>query len=261
MIDTHAHLCDEMFSADRREVLECAFASGVEKIVEIAERPEAWPNARVFASSGEFSGRLFWTAGLHPHHAGAATEESYPCMIEAARHERCVAIGEIGLDFHRNGSHLEIQKAVFLKCLEAARQAQKPVVIHCRDAWDETLSLLHNFYGGEKPREIRGVFHCFQGEWEIAKEILEMGFMLGVDGPITYPTAKGLREVFTRVSLERLVLETDSPYLPPQGYRGKRNEPSYLRLIAERLAEIRGVPFEEVVRQTSLNARRLFRIE
>lgn len=257
LIDTHAHICDAQFDADRDAVVARAKDAGVDTIVEIADAPDGWKKAKAFAQKTG----SHWTCGFHPHYAEEQAGFDFDIMRQESTSLDCVAVGEIGLDYVKSSASKEQQISLFRKTLEVAAEANKPVVIHCREAQADTLRILKSFYGGMARRDlIIGVIHCFSGDIHFAEGCLDLGFCLGVDGPITYPSAKNLREVISQTPLDRIVLETDAPYLPPQSYRGKRNESSYLVEIADKLAEIFQKDREEIGRITTENARRLFRI-
>lgn len=256
IIDTHAHLTDEKFDSDRADALARAQTAGLQALVEIGESPERWDKALAFARSQPF---LYCTLGIHPHHAKDAKREDWEKLRFLSADPKVKAIGEIGLDYFRNESPQDVQRTVFEKALTLARDAQKPVVVHSREAHEDMLSVLKNFFP-KNPPVLSGVLHCFQGSWEWAQEILARGFCLGFDGPITYPKSDGLRDVLQRMPQDRILLETDCPYLPPQAYRGKRNEPAYLALVAEEAAKVRGLSIEELGRITTENAKRLFKI-
>lgn len=261
LVDTHAHLCDPQFDTDRAEAAERASRAGLSAIVEIADGPDGWEKARAFAASVS-SPRFYWACGFHPHYAEAAEGFDFSRMKAAASSPDCVAVGEIGLDYFKSTASKDAQMALFRKTLEVSAELGKPVVIHCRDAQADMLRVLKGFFGGSVNREIcPGVIHCFSGDSHFAEGCLDLGFYLGVDGPVTYPGAKALRDVLRQVPLEKIVLETDCPYLPPQSYRGRRNEPSYLTHIAEKMAELFQKSPEEVAGVTTQNARRLYRIK
>lgn len=280
LIDTHAHLCDAQFDADRKEVLERAKEASISTIVEIADAPSQWEKAKkISQESGVLrqaskkpttdDSRLttpvfpsvYWACGFHPHFAEEAAGFNFDIMKEAASDAKCVAIGEIGLDYCKSRASREKQIALFKKGLEIAAELAKPVVIHCRDAQADTLRIIRSFFRGLADRALAsGVIHCFSGDFHFAEGALELGFFLGVDGPITYPSAQNLRQVIGKVPLERILLETDSPYLPPQNFRGKRNEPSYLGKIAEKLSEVLERELGKVAEMTTENAKKLFRI-
>ncbi len=277
LIDTHAHLCDPQFDADRPEALSRALNQGIGTIVEIADEPAGWDRARDLAlgstkassasatqsSPSNLSAQpnVFWTCGFHPHYAMQGETFDFAAMREAGAQERCVGIGEIGLDYVKSEAPKEAQAATFRKALEAAAEINKPVVIHCREAQADTLRILKSFYAGTSRRDsVTGVIHCFSGDAHFAEGCLDLGFYLGVDGPITYPSAKALREVIAQVPLDRVVLETDSPYLPPQKFRGQRNESAHLTHIADKICELFGKSIDEISQITTQNAKNLFRL-
>ncbi|MBI1979206.1 MAG: TatD family hydrolase [Elusimicrobia bacterium] len=261
LVDTHTHLCDTQFDLDRESVLQRAKENGLRTIVEIAESPEVWERAQNFSERFP-EPFVYWACGYHPHYAGQVREEDFSIMKERLSHPRCVAVGEVGLDYAKSAASREEQISLFRRTLESASESGKPVVVHCRDAQADTLRLLKSFFGGLSRRELcAGVIHCFSGDLSFAQGCLDLGFYLGVDGPITYPSAKSLREVIAQVPLDRIVLETDSPYLPPQPFRGKRNESGYVTFVAEKLAELFSKSVEDISTITTQNADRLFRIK
>jgi TatD DNase family protein len=197
------------------------------------------------------------TVGIHPHDAGGAVEADFAEMEKLARGEaKVVGFGEMGLDFYRNLSPPEVQREVFRRQIAMARELGKPLVIHCRDAHDETLAIL----GEERAREIGGVMHCFSGDVEIARRCLDLGLFISLAGPVTYKNARALPEVARFVPEDRLVVETDCPYLPPTPYRGKRNEPAYVAFTAAFVAELRGVAPDALGAAVTANAATLFGI-
>jgi TatD DNase family protein len=193
------------------------------------------------------------TVGIHPHDAATGDEAALAEIARLAAEARVVAIGEIGLDFFRNLASREDQARVFRRLLDLARSAGKPVVIHCRDAHAEVVQILTE----EKVQDIGGIMHCFSGDVAVARRCLDLGLVLSLAGPITYPNARALPEVARFVPGDRLVIETDCPFLPPQGHRGQRNEPAYLGLTAARVAELRGVPVEALAHELTANACRV----
>jgi TatD DNase family protein len=266
IIDTHAHHADATFDADRTETLARARAAGVTVLVEIAEEEPQWAKARALAEQNNF---MWWTAGIHPHHAGTPDAGFWKRLKDQLTHPRLVGVGEVGLDYFRNPVPSAQQIDVFSRAVETACGANKPLVLHCREmdvgetrAQEDMLGVLRKFFISDwDPRgPFRGVAHCFQGRPDMAREFMALGFCLGADGPLTYPNAGRLRELFAGVPLDFIVLETDSPYLPPQEKRGQRNESSFLPAVARALAALHGVSLEDVASRTAANARRLFHL-
>jgi TatD DNase family protein len=254
LFDTHAHLHFPDYADDLDAVLERAHEAGVRGMVTIGTDRET--NQAVV----ELARRLpdVWaTVGIHPHDAGEALEADFAEMEKLARSEaKVVGFGEMGLDFFRNLSPPEAQREVFRRQISMARELGKPVVIHCRDAHHETLAILAE----ERAREIGGVMHCFSGDVEIARRCLDLGLFISLAGPVTYKNARALPEVARFVPEDRLVVETDCPYLPPTPHRGKRNEPAYVVLTAAFVAELRGVAPEALGAAVTANAATLFGI-
>jgi TatD DNase family protein len=253
LFDTHAHLHMPEFAEDLAAVLERARAAGVQRLVTIGTDVETTVAALALA---EREDRVWATAGIHPHDAAAADEAAFAAIERLAGHPRVVAIGEIGLDFFRNLSPPDVQARTFRRLLGLARRLGKPAVMHCRDAHAETLAILEE----ERVGEVGGIMHCFSGDVAIARRCLDVGLLISLAGPVTYPSARALPDVARFVPGDRLVVETDCPFLPPQGYRGRRNEPAYLAHTAARVAELRGEPLARLGPQMSANARRLFRV-
>jgi TatD DNase family protein len=267
LIDTHCHLCDPAFDGDREAVLERAWAAGLEAVVEIADSEEGWAKAR--ALSEHPSGRVWWAAGFHPYHAGRFDPGLPRRLAEALRHPRAVAIGEIGLDYF---IHCDVPRPRQLEAFRAlarvGAETGKPLVLHCRDssvdsadAQEDMLNVLRDFFSageGAPSAGIRGVAHCFQGTKAGAESLIGMGFLIGVNGPVTYPKAGALRGMLKNVPLGSLVLETDSPYLPPQAHRGRRNEPSFLPAVAEALASVKDLAVDHISAAAAVNSRGLF---
>ena len=251
-IDTHAHLDMGDFEADRPQVLERAWERGLAAVITIGIDLESSRQALALA---ETNPHIWATVGLHPHEASAADEPALSEIRVLAGDPKVVAIGEIGLDFFRNYSPREHQKACFRRCLQLARECSLPIVIHDREAHEETLQILAE----EKAWEIGGLFHCFSGDWALARRCLDWNFFLSVTGALTYKKGSPLEEVVLRAPLESLLLETDAPFLAPHPFRGKRNEPAYLVHTAARLAEIRGIPLAELAPVLYQNTCRAFR--
>lgn len=255
--DTHAHLGDARFDPDRAEVLARGLARGVTRIVEVADAPADWERSIGLCRANP--DLLRCALGLHPYHA---PEWSPELEGRLARSPEVVAVGEVGLDYAKCAVPRAIQEEALLKMLALAGRLRLPVVLHCRDAYADLLHLLAGFYGGRPPEgRYRGVLHCFSGNAEEALAAVRLGFALGADGPVTYPKNDALRAALQGAGLDALVLETDSPYLPPQSRRGERNEPGLLPEIAAKVAVLFDVPVSEAARRTSANARDLFRWE
>jgi TatD DNase family protein len=254
LFDTHAHLHVPEFAEDLAAVLERARAAGVQRLVTIGTDVETTVAALALAEREE---GVWATAGIHPHDAAAADEAAFAAIERLADHPRVVAIGEIGLDFFRNLSPPDVQARTFRRLLGLARRLGKPAVMHCRDAHAETLAILEE----ERVSEVGGIMHCFSGDVAIARRCLDAGLLISLAGPVTYPNARALPDVARFVPADRLVVETDCPFLPPQGQRGRRNEPAYLALTAARVAELRGESLATLGPRMSANARRVFRVE
>ena len=251
LIDTHAHLGMEEFASDREEVLQRAHDAGVEAIVVIGSDLKESQKAIELAQQFPF---LYASIGLHPHEACNARSAIWDQLRSLANEEAVVAIGETGLDYHYRHSPPEVQQEVFRQHVNWAKEAHLPLIIHSREAEADTLAILKQ----ERAEEVGGVMHCFSGGLKMAEEAGQMRFSISVAGPITFPKSEGLKEVVAQLPPQRLLLETDCPYLSPQGYRGKRNEPAYLRLIAQEVADLKGVTLADVARFTTANAISLF---
>jgi TatD DNase family protein len=252
-IDTHAHLEMEAFEGDREAVLERAAAAGLTAIITVGT---TLPDCEKAVALARRYRPIYAAVGIHPHEVKGIDASTYDALRIVAREKKVIAIGEIGLDFFYDHSPRDVQIRRFNEQLDLAEELDLPVIIHDRDAHAETLGLL-------RPRKgrLRGALHCFSGDAAMARECVALGFHLSVAGPVTYPKADQLREVAREIPLEWLLIETDAPYLAPQPYRGKRNEPAYVVETARRLAEIRGMPAGELERRTAANARLLFRID
>jgi TatD DNase family protein len=254
LFDTHAHLHFPELAADLDAVLERARAAGVIGMVTIGTDRDTNPAAVALA---ERLPDVYATVGIHPHDAGEVTEADFEAMERLARgSSRVVALGEMGLDFFRDLSPRDVQETVFRRQLDMARRLRKPVVIHCRDAHPETLAILAD----ERAGEVGGVMHCFSADVDVAKRCLDLGLSISLAGPVTYKNARALPEVARFVPAERLVVETDCPFLPPHPHRGQRNEPAWVAITAARVAELRSVSPEALGESTTENALRLFRI-
>ena len=257
LIDSHAHLEYDQFDEDRAAMLDRARAAGVEGILAIgsgsgSDRLDA---ALPFAETHDW---IWATIGIHPSDAQEATEQHYARLEELARRPKVLAWGEMGLDYHYEDPPREIQQRVFTRQLEIARAARLPVVLHCRDAWPDALEILEREWA---PSGLGGIFHCFTAGMDEAKRGLEMGFLVSFAGNLTYKKSEPLRQVARQLPLDRILIETDSPFLPPEGRRGKRNEPAFVVEVAKTLANVRDLSVEEIARKTAANFRRFFRLE
>ncbi|MEW9052950.1 MAG: TatD family hydrolase [Neobacillus sp.] len=254
LFDTHAHLNAEQYNEDLQEVIERAQEEGVSNIVVVGFDRPTIEKAMELAENYEF---IYACVGWHPVDAIDMTEEDLVWIEELAAHPKVVAIGEMGLDYHWDKSPKEIQKSVFRKQIQLAKKVKLPIVIHNRDATADIVEILQE----EGAEEVGGIMHCFSGSAEIAKECVKMNFYISLGGPVTFKNAKKPKEVAAEIPLDKLLIETDCPYLTPHPHRGKRNEPSYVKLIAEQIAEIKGISLEEVAVATTRNAKKLFDIK
>lgn len=250
LVDSHAHLDNDAFAGDLPAVLERAREAGVERIITIGTDLESSRRAQALA---EAHPQIWFSPGIHPQEADRPGDVT--ALRALAGHPRAVAVGETGLDFVKNHSSVPNQKDLLVRHLEIALDADKPVTIHCREAHGDLFPILR----AHAP--LRGVIHCFSGPWAQAERYLGLNFYLSIAGPVTYPTAKELRETVQRIPLDNLLVETDCPFLPPQKFRGQRNESSYVRYAAAEIAALQGRTVEEVMEATSRNARNLFGIE
>jgi len=241
LVDSHCHLHDPQFDPDRDAVIERALAAGVATMM-VIDAPE-------FAEHYPF---MYATIGVHPHEAAKATEETFARMRDLAGHPKVLAIGEIGLDYHYDFSPRDVQHRVFERQLEIAAEFHKPIVIHTREAWDDTLAHMPTLPHG-------GIMHCFTGTVDQAQQALALGFHLGFGGVLTFPKANELRDAARITPDDRLLVETDCPYLAPVPHRGKRNEPAFVVEVSRKVAALRGISVEEVGRAAGANFRALFR--
>jgi len=252
LVDSHAHLDDPKLAAEEGEVLRRAGEAGVAHVVAVGADVASSRRAVEIARRVP---QVSATVGVHPHDAATVTEGDWQGLRSLAASGRVVAVGECGLDFFRDLSPRDVQRAVFARHLAMARELGLPVVVHCRDAYEECLSILQS----ELATPIRGVLHCFQGDAAVARRALDLGLHLGIGGMLTFPREEALRGVVRRLPLGRLLVETDAPYLTPRPKRG-RNEPAYVRLVAECLAQVLGVSLGDVAGATAANAQRVFRL-
>lgn len=254
LIDTHAHINATQFESDLEEVIARAKDEGVSTIVVVGFDRATITKAMELI---EIYDNIYATIGWHPVDAIDMTDEDLEWIEGLASHPKVVAIGEMGLDYYWDKSPKNIQKEVFRKQIALAKKVKLPIVIHNRDATADVVEILKE----EGASEVGGIMHCFTGSYEVAKQCMDMNFYISFGGPVTFKNAKVPKEVATKIPLDRLLVETDCPYLTPHPFRGKRNEPSYVKLVAEQIAELKGITFEELAQQTSDNARKLFDIK
>ena len=262
LVDSHAHLDGKQFDSDREQVIARAREAGVTTMVAIGNG-DGPPNLDAGIKLADQHPFMYATLGIHPHEASLASDHAYAEMERLARHPKVIAWGEIGLDYYYDHSPRETQKTVFARQMELAAAAKLPIVIHCRpsdgsdNAWEDCLGLIQQQWA---PRGLGGILHCFTGTWAHAKRALDMGFMISFAGNVTYPKAQQIRDAALQVPLDRLLIETDCPYLAPVPFRGKRNEPAYVKETARQLGELRGLSIEAMGEQTARNFYSFFKI-
>jgi TatD DNase family protein len=256
LIDSHAHIDFPQFAEDRDAMLERAREAGVNTLLAIGTGPgpEKLDAALPYAESYDW---IYSSVGIHPHEAKEATPGHFDQLARLAQHPKVIAWGEIGLDYFYDHSPRDAQARVFGSQMELAHAARLPVIIHCRDAWDDCLDMLAEHW---KPTGLGGILHCFTSTLDHARRGLDMGFLISFAGNSTYPKAQNIRDVAKELPLENILIETDAPFLAPQPYRGKRNEPAYVSEVAKTLANVRNLPPEEIAATTASNFRRFFGI-
>jgi TatD DNase family protein len=255
LIDSHAHIQGKEYAGEVEAVIERARTAGVEKIIVVGGAGDMSSNTEAVALAARFE-NVYATVGMHPHDAKDVSAEDLAKLRELIVHSKVVAVGETGLDYYYSHSPHDVQRRVFTQFIYMARETRLPIVVHEREAAVESAELLRREGAGE----LRGVIHCFTGDYNAARAYLDLGFYLSFTGIITFKNAEPLREVVRRVPLERMLVETDSPYLTPVPHRGKRNEPAYVRWVAEMIARIKAICLEEVAETTTGNAAALFKI-
>jgi len=251
-IDTHCHLDFPEFDADRDEVIARAKNAGIGYIINIGSSLQGSSKSLELSRQYDF---IYAAIGLHPHEADKFNDEAKAAIEELAGNDKVAAIGETGLDYYRNFSKAENQRVLFRYLVKKAGDLNLPLVIHSRQAQEETLKILNEH------RPIKAVVHCFSGDEDFLKECLGFGFFISFTCNISYKKARDLRAIVKLTPLDRLMLETDAPFLPPEGFRGKRNEPAYVRILAEEIARIKEITFEEVARITTDNAKMFFNLK
>ncbi|MBK9308860.1 MAG: TatD family hydrolase [Nitrospira sp.] len=255
LIDTHTHLDDARYNDDREAMIARAREAGVEAFLTIGCD---LTTSRAAVALGDHYPFVYASVGVHPHEVKHIQDDWYDEFRRLARSQKVVAYGEIGLDYHYNHSSPKEQRDRFREQIQLARELTLPVIIHTREAQEDTITILRE----EKASDVGGVFHCFAGDVWLAKEALDLGFYLSFSGILTFHNATALREIAKQAPLDRVLIETDCPYLTPVPHRGKRNEPAYVTQVAQQLASVHGsaLSFEQIGRQTSDNAKRLFKI-
>ena len=253
LIDTHVHLNADQYDEDLQEVIDRALEEGIDRMFVVGFDTNTIERTMKLIDQYDF---IYGIIGWHPVDAIDCTEERLQWIEELSRHPKIIGIGEMGLDYHWDKSPKDIQKEVFRKQIALAKRVQLPIIIHNREATQDCVDILKE----ENASEVGGIMHSFSGSNEIADEILKMNFYVSLGGPVTFKNAKQPKEVAKHVPLDRLLVETDAPFLSPHPYRGKRNEPARVKLVAEQIAELRGLTYEEVCEATTENAERLFKL-
>ncbi|MGN1191611.1 MAG: TatD family hydrolase [Dorea sp.] len=252
IFDTHAHYDDEQFDADREELLNSMAEQGVGTIVNVSA---SYPSCEQVTEMVQKYPFMYAAVGVHPDHVGDLNEETFARMKKLFANDKVIAVGEIGLDYYWDNESHDLQKAWFTRQLELARELDLPVLIHSREAAADTMDIMKGHAEG-----MSGVIHCYSYSKEMAREYVKMGFYIGVGGVVTFKNARKLKETVAEIPLTSIVLETDCPYLAPEPNRGKRNNSAYIRYVAEEIARIKGITYEEVVAQTEENARKMYRL-
>ncbi|MCO5143668.1 MAG: TatD family hydrolase [Oligoflexia bacterium] len=259
LIDSHAHL-DYEYDLSTDELIQEAVVAGVTEIVTIAAAPESLKKVRDLADRYK---NIYFSTGIHPHDAKEFNQDIFNQMKALVEHPKCVAVGELGLDYYYDHSEHDVQKSVLKQQLDFSIEKGKPVIVHTREAEADTIHYLkehaprfHTNYKNKVP----GIIHCFSGSAELAKSCLDLGYFLSFSGIITFKNADSLREIVKNTPLERILVETDSPYLAPIPHRGKKNHPSYTKIVAEKVAEIKGLTIDEVIRVTRNNTKEVFQL-
>jgi TatD DNase family protein len=256
LIDSHAHIDFPQFAEDRDAMLQRAREAGVQALLAIGTGPgpEKLDAALPYAEQHDW---IYTSIGIHPHEAKEATPQHFDQLARLAQHPKVIAWGEIGLDYFYDHSPRGVQADVFRTQMDLAHAAKLPIIIHCRDAWDDCLALIEQHW---QPTGLGGILHCFTSTLAHAKRGLDMGFLISFAGNSTYPKAQTIRDVAKELPLNRILIETDAPFLAPQPFRGKRNEPAYVTEVAKTLATVRNLPAEELAATTASNFRQFFGI-
>lgn len=256
-IDSHVHLEMPQFDTDRDEVIQRAQDAGIHMMLNIGSAEPATDSLRRAFDLVERHDFMYTSVGVHPHEAMQVTESYYETLVTAAAHPKVIAWGEIGLDYHYDNSPRDIQRQVFRRQIDLARSINRPVLIHTRAADEDTIAILR---GAAAQGPLRGILHCFTGGEALARTAVEMGFLISFSGILTFKTAQDLRDIAARLPLDRVLIETDCPFLAPVPHRGQRNEPAFVIEVAKTLGQLHAVPAEEIARKSTENFRRLFGI-
>ncbi|MGG3890557.1 TatD family hydrolase [Metabacillus fastidiosus] len=254
LFDTHAHLNALQYENDVEEVIQRALDEGVSEIVVVGFDRETIERAMELIEEYDF---IYAAIGWHPVDAIDMTDKDLQWIRELSEHPKVVAIGEMGLDYYWDKSPKDIQKEVFRKQIALAKEVKLPIIIHNRDATADVVTILEE----EGASEVGGIMHCFTGSLEVAKQCMDMNFYISFGGPVTFKNAKKPKEVVQEIPLDRLLIETDCPYLTPHPFRGKRNEPGYVKYVAEEIAKLRNLSYEEIAKKTSDNGKKIFGIK
>ncbi len=254
LADSHAHLVDKAYKKDEGEVVQRAYDNGVRLIINVGYDLKTSLASVDLAGDYDF---IYTAAGIHPHDAKNVPDNYQDRLKKLAGKDKVVAIGEMGLDYYRDMSPRKVQQEVFREQLMVAQELKLPVIIHDREAHEDVLKIIEEEEGGKNG----GVFHCFSGDWTMAKRCLELGFYVSIAGPVTFKNSKTLQEVARKLPLDKILVETDCPYLTPVPFRGKRNEPAYVKYTAEQITSIRNMNWEELALATYENTKRVFNID
>ena len=254
MIDTHAHIDFECYENKIDEILNNAKNNGIEKIIIPGVRPKEYKKIINLIEKYDF---LYGAVGVHPSETGEYNEEVRSQILELAKHPKIVAVGEIGLDYYWDKTTIDAQKKMFIEQINIAKEVGKPILVHDRDAHEDTLTILKETQAGD----VGVVMHCFSGSVEFAQQCVKEGYYIALGGVVTFKNAKKPKEVAQKIPLEKLLLETDSPYLTPTPYRGQENEPAYVKYVAQEIADLKGISVQEVDMQTTKNADELFKFD
>ncbi|AJD89372.1 hydrolase TatD [Jeotgalibacillus malaysiensis] len=254
LFDTHVHLNADQFEDDLDEVIQRAKENDVEFMTVVGFDRKTIKKAMELAETHDF---IYAAIGWHPVDAIDMTDEDLEWIEELAAHPKVVAIGETGLDYHWDKSPHDVQKDVFKKQIHLAKKVKLPIVIHNREATQDVVDILRE----EHAEEVGGIMHCYSGSVEIAKQCIDLNFMISLGGPVTFKNAKKPKEVAEEIDLEHLLIETDAPFLAPHPNRGKRNEPAYVKLVAEQIAQLKGISYEEVGKRTTENAKKIYQLK